>query len=163
MGMAQVKKPGTATLTSKFKVNGKKYTCKTKYHVRKYENPFSSFKINGKEYKNIFNKDWFLTKNLKLKNKNLKISYKFKKGWKVYRSDMWTDKSKVKTFEDDGEKYFASKKVKSGKTYKAKKWANGEIELSHGKYDGTWAFEINPNAKRKYWLGYSDAISELAK
>ena len=72
---------GTSTVTYDVKANGKTYHKKTIVTIKKYQNPFSLYKIGTKKYTGYFDEgqDTFV-KSKKVKGK-LKI--KVKKGWKI--------------------------------------------------------------------------------
>lgn len=70
-------KPGKTTIT--FTVKGKK--IKTTFTVKKYSNPFKTFKVGGKSYTSKFNKAKTVHTNKKISKKTLKVTAK--KGWVI--------------------------------------------------------------------------------
>ncbi len=77
------KKAGTTTLSITVKCNGKKKVHKVKLKVVQYKNPFKTLKIGNKNYeKKLVNKKIFYISKPK-KNKNVKLSFKMKKGYEI--------------------------------------------------------------------------------
>lgn len=72
---------GTGTATISCKIGGQ--TISTKLTVKKWSNPFNSFKLDKTEFKTKFNKatgfEWFHTNKISSK----KLTLKVKNGWKI--------------------------------------------------------------------------------
>ena len=96
------KKVGKTTVSFSLKYEGKTYKYKMQVNVRKYVNPFKSFKIGKTRYEEYLDKAAHtsaINAHIPLKKtlKNQKMSFKLKDGWKLQEIYM---KSKGKWTED---------------------------------------------------------------
>lgn len=77
------KKVGKTTVSFTAKVNGKKKNYKCVVTVKKYINPFKSFKIGTVNMARKFNSTHLVDMKLSKTLKNQKVSFKLKSGWRL--------------------------------------------------------------------------------
>lgn len=121
----RIKKPGTFTLSYNAKQpNGDviKYVRKN-YRIKYYKNPISSLKIGKKEYKNMFNNEWYNSIALKKLN-NKKITIKMAKGFKLKNIEVYKG----------GSGDYNCKIIKNSGTLNIKKGCN--IQIRYADKDG---------------------------
>ena len=79
-------KPGKATVTVKYRIDGKLGTASQVITVKAYPNPFAWVKVNGKKVN--LSKNKYALRNKKYDKETFTISFKLNAGWKLETSPL---------------------------------------------------------------------------
>lgn len=107
----EMKKPGKSKITIVYKLNGKKYTMKATYTVKKYPKPLKSVAVNEKKISLNKNKYQYYKENYKKTTAKVKVQPAA--GWKIQH--VYADTYNGKKFK---EIKVSKKAIQNGKTFK---------------------------------------------